>query len=149
MNKYLIVKCVELSDQWECDAKRIPITMTDDWQSWATNNHDMRGSYEVYELKNNQFVRIKEYDDFFEQGMALYYWTKDQDPETDVPIVLKKFPNFTTKTPVNKEVIQFMKKLDGYDGKEFKKFGTITGTDENENAYVYGEYYDKNFDIGY
>lgn len=57
MAKYLIVKCDELSDQYECDADRIPVCLTDNWKYY--NEY----GYEVYEvLKNNTFKLIKSYE---------------------------------------------------------------------------------------
>lgn len=57
MAKYLIVKCDELSDQYECDADRIPVCLTDNWTYY--NEY----GYEVYEvLKNNTFKLIKSYE---------------------------------------------------------------------------------------
>lgn len=57
MAKYLIVKCDELSDQYECDADRIPVCLTDNWAYY--NEY----GYEVYEvLKNNTFKLIKNYE---------------------------------------------------------------------------------------
>ena len=56
-NIYLIVKCRELIDGWECDADRTPFCMTD--------NPSLYGrSFEVYELQDdNTFELIKEYDE--------------------------------------------------------------------------------------
>lgn len=56
MAKYLIMKCDELSDQYECDADRSPVCLVDDWAYY--NEY----GYEVYEiLKNNTFKLIKSY----------------------------------------------------------------------------------------
>ena len=46
---YLIVKCKELDDQWECDCDRTPMCLTDDLSSWNSNGADYY--YEVYEVQ--------------------------------------------------------------------------------------------------
>ena len=57
MAKYLIMKCDELSDQYECDADRSPVCLADNWTYY--NEY----GYEVYEvLKNNTFKLIKSYE---------------------------------------------------------------------------------------
>ena len=56
--KYLIIRCDELRDQWECDADRTPICLTDDY-----SKYNCRG-YEIYEIqKDNTFKLIREYND--------------------------------------------------------------------------------------
>lgn len=63
--KYLIMSCVELGDQWECDADRTPITMCDDWKSWyAKNKKKIDYCFEVYEFNGEEFLLIKNYDDY-------------------------------------------------------------------------------------
>ena len=59
--KYLIMKCEELNDQWETDADRIPVTMVDDWKKWE-KEFKPKWFYEVYELINNSFTLIKEWE---------------------------------------------------------------------------------------
>ena len=59
--KYLIMKCEGLSDQWETDAARDPITMVDDWEKWE-KEFKPKWSYEVYEFNNNNFTLIKEWE---------------------------------------------------------------------------------------
>lgn len=52
---YLIVKCEELHDQWETDAHRTPICLTEDYSSYGLD-------YEVYEVEeDNSLKRIKNY----------------------------------------------------------------------------------------
>lgn len=56
--KYLIIKCKELGDQWECDADRTPICITDDFDKFY------QFGYEIYEiLDNGTFKLIKEYEE--------------------------------------------------------------------------------------
>lgn len=77
--KYLIVKCRELNDQYECDADRTPICLTDDFKKF-----DKYG-YEIYEITSeNTFKLIKEYDTSSDKGMAVYKWY-DEDDEKEEP----------------------------------------------------------------
>ena len=69
--KYLIIKCDELGDQWECDANRTPICITDDYSKYGYG-------YEVYELlTDNTFKLIKNYEDTIEEGFAIYEYFDD------------------------------------------------------------------------
>lgn len=57
---YLIVKCKELSDPYECDADRRPLCLTENYSKYG------RG-YEIYKvLPNGTFKKIKDYE---EKGM--------------------------------------------------------------------------------
>lgn len=57
--KYLIIKCKELADQFECDAERIPICITDDM-----SKYNYRYGYEIYKINNDgSLTLIKEYDE--------------------------------------------------------------------------------------
>lgn len=54
---YLIIKCHELNDQYECDADRTPICLTHDYSKFK------KYGYEIYEVReNNTFKLIKEYE---------------------------------------------------------------------------------------
>ena len=58
MMKCLIVKCVPLNDQWECDADRIPMFITDDWKRDAPDY-----TFEVWEIKENYTLElIRDYE---------------------------------------------------------------------------------------
>lgn len=61
--KYLIIQCDELGDQWECDADRTPICMTNDYSKYGGYG------YEVYKLKSNgTFELVKEYTKEIKEG---------------------------------------------------------------------------------
>lgn len=72
MKKYLVMKCRELDDQYECDVERFPICITDNWEAF-------NGMFpmEVYEIEENGNIgkRIREWDDpaNAEKGMVLEY----------------------------------------------------------------------------
>ena len=55
-NKYLIVKCLPLDVQFECDADRTPICLTDNYTDF------LEYGYEIYELQDdNSFELIYDY----------------------------------------------------------------------------------------
>lgn len=57
-SKFLIIKCNELSDQYECDADRDPVCITDNF-----NKYNHRG-YEIYGIcENGTFILLKSYED--------------------------------------------------------------------------------------
>lgn len=146
--KYLIMKCEELGDQWECECNRTPITLCENWQEWYKNNKkNIRYSFEVYEFKNNKFKLIKKYDEPTEKGMALYYWNKKQDPEKDLPNVIYKYKNRTKKEAVPKECLSFIKKGTDVDN-SLLTCGTISFFIDNK-YYVYGEYDDNSYSLAY
>lgn len=54
---YLIMRYDELNDQYECDAHRKPICLTEDWKNWINTNHP-KYDVEIYELINNHFYLV-------------------------------------------------------------------------------------------
>ena len=72
MKKYLIVRCVTLGDQYECDADRTPITMVEDWEKWAKET-DVDYRFEVYELlPNGEFELIRHYEELGFQDVSTF-----------------------------------------------------------------------------
>ena len=56
--KYLVIKCFELCDQYECDADRIPVCVTNDYSLY-----NERG-YEIYKIEENgNLIKIRNYED--------------------------------------------------------------------------------------
>ena len=107
---YLIMRCNPLSDQFECDADRKPITMTDDYLEWYNDNEpDYR--FEVYEYSEGTFNLVKEYDNPIEEGMALAYFPDDSDEAT----VIKAYPGLTRHSIVPNEVMERATKGDDYE----------------------------------
>lgn len=54
--KYLIIECEELHDQFECEANRTPVCMTDDFYKFN------KIGYEIYKLcDDGTFKLIKHY----------------------------------------------------------------------------------------
>lgn len=57
--KYLVIKCEELSDQWECDADRVPVYVGDNIKKYY-----WKYGYEIYEIKvDGTLKKIQDYDD--------------------------------------------------------------------------------------
>lgn len=131
---YLIMSCDELGDQWECDADRTPITLTENWKEWFKNTKPSY-QFEVYEFINNSFSLIKEYDTPMEEGMVFAYYGED-----DEPIILEKFPNTTRKTKVPAHILERAKHGDEYDN-WLSNCGHISWL-EDDVLYCYTEYTD-------
>jgi hypothetical protein len=136
---YLIIRCDELNDQWECDADRTPVCLTENWKKWFNiNNPDYL--FEVYEYDNNEFNLIKEYNEAMEEGMAFYYW----DENNDKACVIEKWPNKNRDDAIPKSVLRFKKffennyKLELYGGGSFSY-------NKDGKTYIYGEYYDSKY----
>lgn len=93
--KYLVVKCSELDDQWECDANREPVCLTDDFEKF--NEY----GYEIYEITSeNTFELIKRYEESSEEGMAVYKWhdsdkVEEQDEPDEIIIINRTRKDYT------------------------------------------------------
>ena len=58
-NEYLIVKCRELMDGWECDADRTPYAIVKDYSPYAK-----KIGYEIYLIRNDgQLFCIKDWEE--------------------------------------------------------------------------------------
>ena len=164
MKKYLIMKCEELGDQWECDADRTPVCLVDNWQKWTEENRPDY-QFEVYEFVNDkECTCIKEYDEALDEGMALYYWEGHEDLEEDLPHVMKKWPGRTRQDKIPEEVKEMMDKgmwdfegdpVEDVEG-EIHSFGAVTWFDipnsyevDGARMYVYGSYEDYHYSCGY
>lgn len=155
--KYLIMRCDELGDQYECDANREPITMVDDWKKWFEEN-DPDYCFEVYSFDGKKFNIIKEYDEPMESGMALCYWVEDEREFTYIPHIIKKWPGRTKEDDIPDEVLswneaeRFGSDWDTFELEEekeqLKDFGSFawnaTVGEENRN-YIYGRYRDNEY----
>ena len=145
--KYLIVKCEELTDQYECDADRTPMYMTDDWE----NNYPKNYNFEVWELsKTGTFKCIKSYEDSMEEGMFFGYIVPDGDyfDNPDDLVVLKKFPNKTKNEKCPKDIMKTLKSKEYFEDC-LKDSGYITGYNDGGKFYIYGTYEDNNYSVGY
>lgn len=133
---YLIMECHELGDQWECDARRSPVTLTEDWMVWYEKTNPTY-PFEVYEFINDTigFTCVKEYDTPMEEGMVFAYYGDD-----DESIVIEKFPNATRHTKVPKDILARARRGEDYDN-SLRNCGYISWL-EDEILYCYTEYAD-------
>lgn len=141
--KYLIIKCDELGDQYECDANRIPITMTDDWTEWYRNtNPDYY--FEVYEFKNNEFTLVKDYETSMEQGMAFVMCNDDDENEFTI---IERFPNFDRNKSMPKTLHKRALKGEEFDD-SLRNCGYVSWIEKGK-LYAYTEYYDNHISSPY
>ena len=101
--KYLIMKCEELNDQYECDANRTPMMLVDNWKSLGILPY----CFEVWENTPDGFKCIKNYEDFVEEGMAFGYydWSEEYDGDAPKFHLIKKFPNRTRKAKCPSDIL--------------------------------------------
>ena len=144
MANYLIIKCVALNDQWECDAMRVPVCMTDKPEKYGMG-------YEIYELqKSNTFKRIKEYDTPNEEGMAVYHYVEKIEGPVEV---FEKFPNLRN----NELSYNFVKEIKNRYGftapvesiRENIHYDRAHAEEIKGKYIVFGEYYDDIYTSGY
>ena len=141
--KYLIIKCDELNDQYECDANRTPITMTDNWMEWYKKTSPDY-YFEVYEFKNNEFILVKDYETSMEQGMAFVMFDDDDEDEFTI---IERFPNFDR----NKSMPKALRKraLKGEDFDDCLRNCGYVSWFEKGTLYAYTEYYDNRINTPY
>ena len=154
---YLIMRCDELNDQYECDADRTPIAIVEDWADWIEKNQDIDYSVEIWAYDGTEFKCIKPYTEHLDEGMALCCWNATDIAENTVPTVIEKFPSLTRHDPVPRTVKEIIKK-GAYQDDTLKEKGvddclTCSGCicwfTKDKKYYVYGEYEDNHYDFGY
>lgn len=160
MTKYLIVKCEELSDQYECDADRTPMVLVDDWKKWYQEN-DPTYRFEVYKFDGEEFTLEKTYEESVEYGMALYFWdAKEEDHELVAPHVIATFKNYNRKSPIPQKVWSVFRRGAYWSDdtektetefKEDLKFQGFVSWDNKDHTkwWVYGDYEDGRYCLGY
>lgn len=57
--KYLIVECIPLNDQYECEADRIPLRVVDDYSDYQRYGYDIHRI-----LPDGTFECIQDYYDY-------------------------------------------------------------------------------------
>ena len=138
MKKYLVVKCEPLSDQYECDADRTPLFITDDWKNNAPGC-----KFEVYEISENGNVGecIKNYDTptSDEKGMVLGYWKA---PDMEEFVIVKKWPGRTVYEGIPNGIKEDMEEFDDYDYNDWLNWHYLNSFDDDDNCWMYGEYKD-------
>jgi hypothetical protein len=115
---------------------------------WSTLKLDYL--FEAYRINDdNTFTLVKNYDTPLEFGMALYSWDKKSDPEEVKPKVAKKWRGYTRDNPVPKKAVKEMshKGVTELDD-DLSNGGTITWFCDGR-YWVYGEYFDSSYSLGY
>lgn len=160
MTKYLIVKCTELSDQYECDADREPMFLVDDWEDWVAKNHPTY-QFEVYKFADGKEAElIKHYEDSVDEGMALYFWNMDDDHEEVKPTVIAHYKDYDRNKKVPDKVWKIFRQGaywaddDEFTEEDFKRDLKSSGyaswdDKEHEKYWVYGYYEDGRYCLGY
>lgn len=144
---YLIIKCSELGDQWECDTDREPICLTEDASQYGLG-------YEVYQVNpNNTFTLIKEYDTALEFGIALYQWNEDDEEEEKMPTVLEKWKG-KGRDDISKSQVKKIKSKVGFRESIKEIMDDICCVGNHGEIIqgkwvVLGEYFDSNYSLGY
>lgn len=137
--KYLIVECLELGDQFECDADRKPICITNDPSNYSSG-------YDIYEIKEDGSLSlIKEYDEYNEEGMIL---SCQKEGETK-PVILQKWKNFD-RDSIPLEIIKqckFKKSTPEEIKSQICSVGSYQEKHSKKNILL-TEYFDYNFNLG-
>ena len=142
---YLIVKVYPLGDQYECDADREPYKVVEDWRK-----ERVKELYEVYEINGDgSLTLVKEYESALESGMALYFFNEEDDWEEVEPTVIYKFPDMTRHDKVPKNVKQYVKNFEQVGGSSNLVTRGSFSYDNDGKHYVYGEYSDGLYNVGY
>ena len=119
--------------------------MVEDWRK-----EKVKGLYEVYQInEDGSLTLVKEYETALESGMALYFFNEEDDWEEVEPTVVYKFPNMTRHDKVPKNVKQYVKNFEQV-GRNSNLFACGNLSYDNDGKhYVYGEYSDDVYTIGY
>lgn len=146
--KYLVVECRELGDQWECDADRTPILVTDDYSGYN------RYGYEIYQIEpDGKLNLIREYDSVTDEGWCYCFYSEDA--EEGHPTKVIKFKKKFTRDTITKSQIKKWKtayKLKGSVDEILRSFhcsGDYSELAEDGGLKVIGEYFDNNYPLGY
>ena len=160
MTKYLIMKCKELADQYECDADREPMFLVEDWEDWFKKNQPTY-QFEVYKFVDEEEATLEKlYVEALDEGMALYFWNMNDDHEEVPPTVIAHYKNYNRDKKVPDKVWEVFRQGaywedgDKYTEKEFKNdlrcCGYASWDDkEYKKFWVYGHYEDGRYCLGY
>ena len=102
--KYLVVKCNELSDQFECDADRTPICVVDNYADYN------KMGYEIYEINaDGLLTKIREYDTATDEYFSYCEYDNNSNDWTPKKVVRLKDGDrdAVNKTDIKKWKTQF------------------------------------------
>jgi hypothetical protein len=153
---YLIIRCDELGDQWECDADRTPIAIVDDWQKWFEEHKPLDYLFEVYVWDGKEMTIIKDLYAPMDEGMVLCFW-EDGNIDNAHPVILQQWSGKTRKDDIPpcvwEEISTFLASKNNVDGDTYKDVrNSIRGTGEyswrtktDNGLFIYGEYFDNRY----
>lgn len=146
--KYLVIECAELGDQWECDADRTPICVTDDYSEYD------KSGYEIYEIHEDGTLEIiRHYDEVSSESMYVCVWNdsemvEESDPDTIVELEVD------TRYDVTKSIVKKIKKQYGFTDSIDEIYNDIQcfgyhGEHKKQKWIVVGEGYDDCYPRGF
>lgn len=153
---YLIMRCDELSDQWECDADRTPIAIVDDWKKWFDEQKPLDYLFEVYEWDGKNMTNVKDLYIPMDEGMVLCFW-EDGSIDDARPVILQQWSGRTREDKIPHsvwiEISEFLASDDNVAGDTYKTvMDSIKSTGEyswqtetDDGLFVYGEYSDNRY----
>ena len=146
--KYLVVECTELGDQWECDADRTPICLTDDYSKYN------KMGYEIYEVKSDgTFELIRNYYEVTNESIYVYIWDNiDNANHGKYPTTFAKITS-GNRHDVTKSMVKKIKQQYGFTDTIDEIFKDIqcSGThgERHKNKWMeFGEVFDNEFYFG-
>lgn len=148
MYKYLIIECDELHDQWECDANRTPICLTNDY-----SEYNKRG-YEIYEINaNGTLKQIRDYNSITETWVCVYLWNDSEKVEEESPdtiIKIKKGDRHNITKSLIKKIKQQYHFSESINEIEIDINCSGSHAEEINNKWVvFGEVFDDFYSYGY
>lgn len=112
--KYLVIKCEELGDQWECDADRKPLCVVDDYTAYN------KCGYEIYHIHDDgSLEKIRDYDDITDEYIA--YCEYDEDESADIPAKVVRLKDGSRYDITKNDIKEW-----------YKRFGFTDSIDEIE-----------------
>lgn len=145
--KYLIIKCEELGDQWECDADRIPICVIDNY-----SEYNKRG-YEIYEINNDgSLKKIRDYDQVTSEYFVFCRYNND-DPD-GTPLQIEYLKKGSRSNVTRADVKKWCKQFNFQESvetiyNEIKSWGGHGELVDENDWLVFGEAYDDIYPKGY
>lgn len=148
MKKYLIVECVELGDQWECDADRTPICVVDDYSKYSD------GGYDIYKINSDGSLTLIQDYTKCKTYFAVCRWDDlDSLEEVDPDFVLR-LEKIESRDDFTKEMCKTFKELYHFEDDVEEIYTDLIQTGEHAEEIdgqwvVIGEVIGKRYPLGY
>ena len=143
--KYLVIKCEELGDQWECDANRTPICVCDNYDKYNKNG------YEIYKIcENGKLTLIRNYNEISKHNLVICFYNVDGTGSPKKVINIKDGDRDSVTKSLVKKIKQEYHFTDTIDAiLSDVHNGGHHGEEINNKWVVFGESYDDHFPTGY